>query len=70
MKDKVVSIRLPSDLDERVQETAQHDYRKKTDQISYLIALGLKARAAMRQSEADIASGRTQVDVEALEANR
>jgi hypothetical protein len=44
-KDSVVTIRLTTDLHNAVKETATEDYRNVTDQLNYLINLGLTMRS-------------------------
>jgi metal-responsive CopG/Arc/MetJ family transcriptional regulator len=62
MRTATLSIRLTQDIADRVNKATKEDYRKRVDEINYLLELGLKARESLKTVERN----HTQIDMAAF----
>lgn len=50
-RDKVVTVRMSSQLLEQVNKSASEDFRKQSDEINYLLTVGLAERQRQKAEE-------------------
>ena len=62
MKTEVYSVRMTPDLLDEIRNAADEDFRKTTDEVLYLINLGMKTRQTMKSVKA----GSSQIDMGAF----
>ena len=62
MRTAVTTIRIEPEIIEKVKESSKDDMRKYSDQVNYLLTLGLKYRQQIKVIE----QGKSQINMEAF----
>jgi hypothetical protein len=61
-RDKVVTVRMSSQLLEQVNKSASEDFRKQSDEINYLLTVGLAERQRQKAEERRLQEEYVEVD--------